>query len=76
MVTKWLDIDTINGLKLLDTWLSKQPWETHKLGIPIDVVINIRTMITKIEEKGFYTKQEQEILNWTREQYLISKKRK
>ena len=68
--TTILDVATALNLKKLDNWLSKQPWQKQ---VDIDTFYKVRELITQIEEKGYYTEQERDVLNGVREYWFRSK---
>ena len=59
-------------LKEMDNWLSAQPWEKQ---IEIEVVMQVRELITKIEKQGYYYEGEADLLNVMREEYIKHKKK-
>ena len=54
-------------LKEMDRWLSNEPWQSE---VEIKTAMEVRTMITKIEDKGYYYEGEAELLNLMREEYI------
>lgn len=58
-------------LKEMDKWLSNEPWQSD---VEIKTAMEVRTMITKIEEKGYYYEGEADLLNLMREEYIKHKK--
>jgi hypothetical protein len=68
--TTILDVETSYNLKKLDDWLSKQPWQKQ---VDIDTFYKVRELIIQIEEKGYYTQQERDVLNGVREYWFRSK---
>ena len=54
-------------LKEMDKWLSNEPWQSE---VEIKTAMEVRTMITKIEDKGYYYEGEAELLNLMREEYI------
>ena len=50
------------SLKILDKWLIDNMYNTGALGGE-DLVMKLRETITKIEERGYYTDLERELLN-------------
>lgn len=63
--------EQLKFLKEMDTWLSNEPWKTVE---EIQIAMEVRTMITKIEEKGYYYEGEADLLNHMREEYIKHKK--
>ena len=51
----------------MDTWLANEPWQSE---VELKTAIEVRTMITKIETKGYYYEGEAELLNLMREEYI------
>jgi hypothetical protein len=60
-------------LKEMDNWLSKEPWQKQ---IEVEIAIQVRSMITEIEKKGYYYEGEAELLNVMREEYIKHTKKK
>ena len=60
MGTVFLTNKTKKGLKKIDKFLSKEPWQAS---IDLDTAYKLRNEITKIEEKGYYTFEQRELLN-------------
>ena len=56
----------------MDGWLSNEPWQSE---VEIKTAVEVRTMITKIENKGYYYEGEAELLNLMREEYIRHKKK-
>ena len=48
----------------MDTWLANEPWQSE---VELKTAMDVRTMITKIEEKGYYYEGEADLLNLMRE---------
>ena len=63
------------SLKVLDKWLIDNMYNTGALGGE-DLVMKLRETITKIEERGYYTDLERELLNEIRSQYNVEIKLK
>jgi len=59
-------------LKSLDVWLIDNMHTAKGLGGE-DLIMELRTTISKIEEKGYYNSAEKELLNELRSQYVESK---
>lgn len=68
-----LDKDRLLGLQKLDSWLTKQPWDKN---LELPTILQVRELITKIQSKGYYTEQEQILLNEIREEYSIKYRNK
>jgi hypothetical protein len=60
-------------LKEMDDWLSKEPWQTE---VEFELAYKVRTLISKIEKKGYYSENEAELLNYMREEYIKNKKKR
>lgn len=58
-------------LKEMDTWLSKEPWQTE---VELQTAMEVRNLISKIEEKGYYYEGEADLLNLMREEFIKHKK--
>lgn len=63
--------EQLKFLKEMDNWLTNELWKTVD---EIQTAIEVRTMITKIEEKGYYYEGEADLLNLMREEYIKHKK--
>ena len=63
------------SLKVLGKWLIDNMYNTGALGGE-DLVMKLRETITKIEERGYYTDLERELLNEIRSQYNVEIKLK
>jgi hypothetical protein len=63
--------EQLKFLKEMDTWLSREPWQTE---VELKTAMEVRTMITKIEQKGYYYEGEADLLNLMREEYIKHKK--
>lgn len=59
-------------LQEMDTWLSKEPWQSD---VEIKLAMDIRELISKIEQRGYYYESEAELLNLMREEYIKHKKK-
>jgi len=59
-------------LKEMDSWLASEPWQKQ---IELEVAMQVRTMITEIEKKGYYYEGEAELLNIMRDEYIKHKKK-
>lgn len=71
MKTYQVDTTTAKALRTLDGWLSKQPLQQNVQDT--NLVYQVREIITQIEDKGYYSKEERDILNGTREHWFESK---
>jgi DNA-directed RNA polymerase specialized sigma54-like protein len=60
-------------LKEMDDWLANEPWQSE---VELETAMQVRGMITKIEEKGYYYEGEAELLNLMREEFIKNKKLK
>lgn len=63
--------EQLKFLKEMDSWLTNEPWKTVD---EIQTAMEVRTMITKIETKGYYYEGEADLLNLMREEYIKHKK--
>ncbi len=70
MKTYFVDNKILQALKTLDGWLSKQPWTQD---IDTETTLKVRELITQIEDKGYYNKEERDILNGVRNFWFESK---
>lgn len=59
-------------LQEMDTWLSKEPWQS---AVEIKLAMDVRELISKIEQRGYYYEGEAELLNLMREEYIKHKKK-
>jgi len=59
-------------LKEMDKWLSNEPWQSE---VEIKTAMEVRTLIDKIEKKGYYYEDEAEFLNLMRSEYIEHKKK-
>ena len=62
----------IKFLKEIDKWLSNEPWQSE---VEIKTAMEVRTLIDKIEKKGYYYEDEAEFLNLMRSEYIEHKKK-
>ena len=60
-------------LKEIDKWLSNEPWQSE---VELEIALQVRSMISEIEEKGYYYEGEAELLNVMREEYIKYKNKK
>tara|TARA_B100000900_G_C20599468_1_gene724918 strand:+ start:1770 stop:2015 length:246 start_codon:yes stop_codon:yes gene_type:complete len=65
--------EQLKFLKQMDKWLSNEPWQSE---VEVDIALQVRTLITKIEDKGHYYEDEADLLNLMRAEYIKSKKKK
>ena len=63
--------EQLGFLKEMDSWLSKEPWQSE---IELQTAMEVRNLITKIESKGYYYEDEAELLNLMREEFIKHKK--
>ena len=63
--------EQLKFLKQMDTWLSKEPWQSE---VEIKTAMEVRSLISKIEQKGYYYEDEAEFLNLMRSEYIEHKK--
>jgi hypothetical protein len=68
----FVDEQQLKFLKEMDRWLSNEPWQSE---VEIKTAMEVRTMITKIEDKGYYYEGEAELLNLMRGEYIEHKKK-
>jgi hypothetical protein len=59
-------------LKEMDAWLANEPWQSE---VELETAMQIRNLITEIEEKGYYYESHAELLNMMREEYIEHKKK-
>ena len=59
--------EQLKFLKEMDKWLSNEPWQSE---VELEIAMQVRTMITEIEKKGYYYEGEAELLNLMRSQYI------
>jgi hypothetical protein len=69
----FIDDTQLKFLKEMDVWLSKEPWQSE---VELDIAMQVRELITKIEKKGYYSESEAELLNLMRAEYIRYKKKK
>ena len=60
-------------LKEMDNWLSNEPWQSE---VELKTAMEVRTLISEIEEKGYYYESHAELLNLMREEFIKHKKKK
>jgi len=58
-------------LKEMDKWLSNEPWQSE---VELKTAMEVRNLISKIEEKGYYYEGEADLLNLMREEFIKHKK--
>ena len=66
----FVDAQQLKFLKEMDKWLSTTNFSNEE---ELKISIEVRTLITKIEEKGYYYESEAEILNIMRHEYIKHK---
>jgi hypothetical protein len=66
----FIDKEQLKNLKKIDTWL-----DSNKYRYDEHTFMELRQLITKIQEKGFYYESEAEILNMVADEYNQSKKK-
>ena len=64
--------EQLKFLKQMDDWLAKEPWQRE---VEVEISLQVRTMISEIEKKGYYYEGEAELLNVMREEYIKHKKK-
>ena len=68
----FIDKERLKLLKEIDAWLSK---ETFNSDSEAETAIGVRTLISKIQKKGYYYEDEADFLNLMREEYIKNKKK-
>ena len=68
----FVDSQQLKFLKEMDTWLSNEPWQSE---VEVKIAMEVRNLITKIENKGYYYEDEAEFLNLMRSEYIEHKKK-
>ena len=63
----FVDEQQLKFLKEMDKWLTNEPWQSE---VEIKTAMEVRTMITKIQDKGYYYEGEAELLNLMRSEYI------
>lgn len=63
--------EQLKFLKEMDKWLSKEPWQSE---VEIKTAMEVRSLIDKIEQKGYYYEDEADLLNLMREEFIKHKK--
>jgi hypothetical protein len=70
----FVDEPQLKFLNQMDNWLSTEPWKND---VELKTAMEVRTLITKIEKRGYYYEgAEQDLLNYLREEYIKNKKNK
>ena len=69
----FVDEQQLKFLKQMDNWLSNEPWQSE---VELKTAMEVRTMITEIEKKGYYYEGEAELLNLMRSEYIEHTKKK
>ena len=68
----FVDSQQLKFLKEMDKWLSNEPWQSE---VELKIAMEVRNLITKIENKGYYYEDEAEFLNLMRSEYIEHKKK-
>jgi len=68
----FVDEQQLKFLKEMDKWLSNEPWQSE---VELKIAMEVRTLISKIENKGYYYEDEAEFLNIMRGEYIEHKKK-
>jgi hypothetical protein len=68
----FVDEQQLKFLKEMDRWLSNEPWQSE---VELKIAMDVRTLISKIENKGYYYEDEAEFLNIMRGEYIEHKKK-
>lgn len=68
----FVDSQQLKLLKEMDKWLSNEPWQNE---MEIKTAMEVRTIIDKIEQKGYYYEDEAELLNLMRSEFIKHKKK-
>ena len=68
----FVDEQQLKFIKEMDKWLSKEPWQSE---VELKIAMDVRTLISKIENKGYYNEDEAEFLNIMRGEYIEHKKK-
>ena len=63
----FVDEQQLKFLKEMDKWLANEPWQSE---VELKTAMEVRTLISKIEEKGYYYEGEADLLNLMREEYI------
>jgi len=66
----FVDEIQLKFLKEMDSWLRDSNFKSEELKISMEV----RSMITEIEKKGYYYEGEADLLNIMRQEYIKHKK--
>ena len=69
----FVDEQQLKFLKQMDNWLSNEPWQNE---VETKTAMEVRDLITKIEDKGYYYEGEAELLNLMRSEYIEHTKKK
>jgi len=67
----FVDETQLKFLKEMDRWLKDNNFKSEE---ELKISIEVRTLITKIEQKGYYYESEADILNIMRQEYIKHKK--
>jgi len=68
----FVDEQQLKFLKEMDKWLSNEPWQSD---VELKIAVDVRTLISKIENKGYYYEDEAEFINIMRGEYIEHKKK-
>ena len=68
----FVDEKQLKFLKEMDKWLANEPWQSE---VELKTAMEVRTLISKIEERGYYYEDEAEFLNIMRGEYIEHKKK-
>lgn len=68
----FVDEQQLKFLKQMDKWLANEPWQSE---VELKTAMEVRTLISKIEERGYYYEDEAEFLNLMRGEYIEYKKK-
>lgn len=68
----FVDEQQLKFLKQMDKWLANEPWQSE---VELKTAMEVRTLISKIEERGYYYEDEAEFLNIMRGEYIEHKKK-
>ena len=69
----FVDEKQLKFLKEMDKWLANEPWQSE---VELKTAMEVRTLISKIEERGYYYEDEAEFLNIMRGEYIEHKKKR
>ena len=66
----FVDEKQLKFLKEMDKWLANEPWQSE---VELKTAMEVRTLISKIEERGYYYEDEAEFLIIMRGEYIEHK---